>query len=381
MSLPPRAPPPPLLDVLGAQWALDVPVVGVEWDGDCAGFALGDGSVAIGRSDWDGAARLERVDGGTHLTPATAGPPPLIRQRVHDGACLSIAAQPGHGFMTGGDDGAVVQIGCNGTAEAMAQHPGDWVTHVAAGAGCYAAAAGRRVHIASRGGTHVLDLPASATALAFDRSGTQLAAAYYRGATLWTPDRARRLVTPGCPLSLAWSPDGRYVVCGLQENALHGWRVADGGDIEMGGYPGQPRSLSFAGNGALLASSGAPQVVCWRFDPPAGGQPIECGLPNSRLPVCAVAFHPRYPMVAAGYHNGAVLLCQPGTDDVLFVKGSSGGSVNALAWSGDGLRLAVGTQGGELGLVNLPGLLFRFDRVSTAVGQAGLTPPQRAAVA
>ena len=66
-------------------------------------------------------------------------------------------------------------------------------------------------------------------------------------------------------------------------------------------------------------------------------------------------------MIAAGYHNGAVLLCQPGTDDVLFVKASTGGSVTALRWSDDGSRLAIGTQGGEAGVVALPDLLFRFN--------------------
>ena len=56
-----------------------------------------------------------------------------------------------------------------------------------------------------------------------------------------------------------------------------------------------------------------------------------------------------------------MLLCQPGHDDVLFAKGSAGGSVTALAWSPDGRgRLAIGTDGGEAGLVALPGALFRF---------------------
>ena len=87
-------------------------------------------------------------------------------------------------------------------------------------------------------------------------------------------------------------------------------------------------------------------------------------MPSSRMPVCMVACHPSHPLVAAGYHNGAVLLCQPGKDDVLFAKGSSGGSVTALAWSADGERLAVGTEGGEAGVMALPGALFRFSQPS-----------------
>jgi WD40 repeat protein len=382
MSLPPSTPPPPLLDVLGACWMLDAPVVGVAWDGDLAGFGLGDGSVAMGRAQWEGAPQLSPCEGGTKLTPAAGPPPPMMRQRVHQGACLSVAAQPGGGFLTGGDDGGLARTTADGATTELERYPGEWVDLVAAGAaGWNAAAVGRRVHLSGRS-AHSLDLPASVTALAFDAAGTRLAMAHYHGVTLWTQGAPLQVLrTPGCPLSLAWSPDGAYVICGLQENALHGWRLSDGGDIEMGGYSGQPRSLAFSGDGRLLASSGGPRVVCWRFDPPgAGSQPIECGLPSSRLPVCQVATHPTYPLIAAGYHNGAVLLCQPGSDDVLFVKGSAGGSVTALAWSADGTRLATGTQGGEAGLVALPSLLFRFTAASTGRPAPGLNSKQRSTV-
>lgn len=362
-------PTPPLLDLLGAAWTLDAPVTGVAWDGATAGFALGDGSLAMARAEWDGAPRLgPREGGGLELSPGTAPRPPVGRQRVHDGACLSLAADPQGGFLSGGDDGVAAHTGADGEVREMGRYPGRWVDLVAASpAGWRAWATGRQVHL-SGPETAELTAPGSVTALAFDPAGTRLAVAHYHGVTLWQADAPRSprvLPTPGCPRSIAWSPDGEYVICGLQENALHGWRLADGGDIEMGGYPGQPRSLAFSADGRFLASSGAPRVVCWAFNPPgAGGQPLECGMPSSRLPVCMVACHPSFPLIAAGYGNGAVLLCQPGQDDVLFAKGSSGGSITALAWSADGARLAVGTEGGEAGVVALPGALFRFPQPS-----------------
>jgi len=364
----PNSPTPPLLDLLGAAWMLDAPVTGVAWDRTVAGFALGDGSLATARAEWDGAPKLSpREGGGLELAPGTATRPPMGRQRVHDGACLSLAADPRGGFLSGGDDGVAAHVGADGEVHGMGSYPGQWVDLVAVSqAGWRAWAVGHRVYL-SGPGTAELTVPGSVTALAFDPARTQLAIAHYRGVTLWragdgTP---RVLPTQGCPRSIAWSPDGEYVICGLQENALHGWRLSDGGDIEMGGYPGQPRSLAFSADGRFLVSSGSPRVVCWPFDPPgAGGQPLECGMPSSRMPVCMVACHPSHPLVAAGYHNGAVLLCQPGQDDVLFAKGSSGGSVTALAWSADGERLAVGTEGGEAGVVALPGALFRFSQSS-----------------
>ncbi len=367
-SLTPAAPSPPLLDVLGARWTLDAPVVGVAWDEDLAGFGLGDGSVAMARAEWAGAAELEPCNGGLSLTPATALPPPVSRQRVHQGACLDIAALSDGGFLTGGDDGRLIRTTENGVTAELENHAGRSIGWVAAGAaGWNAAAVGRQVHLSGRT-RQAIDLPAAVTALAFDAAGTRLAMAHDRGITLWTPDAPTTVLrTEGCPVSIAWSPDGAYLVCGLRENALHGWRLASGGgggDIEMSGHPEEPRSLAFSGDGSFLASSGAPGVMCWRFDPPAGRPPVECGLPSTRLPVCRVAYHPTFPLIAAGYRNGAVLLCQPARDDALFVKGAAGGSVSALAWSADGKRLAIGTDGGEAGLVNLPGQLFNFARSS-----------------
>ncbi len=376
--MPGRAPvQPPLLDLLGATWTMDAPVVGVAWDGDLACFALGDGSLAMGRAEWEGAPKVSpREGGGIELAPGSSPPPPMARQSVHRGACLTLAADPAGGYVSGGDDGVMARTTPEGVIETLETHPGNWVDLVATGAaGWRVCAVGRRLFISGPEAI-VLELPGAATALAFDPSGTSLAAAYYRGVTVWTaePRATRQFDTKGFPRSITWSPDGQYVFCGLQENALHGWRVADGGDVEMGGYPGQPRSLSFAADGSYLASSGGARVVCWPFDQPeAGEQPVECGMPSSRTPVCRVACHPRHRLIAAGYHNGAVLLCQPGSDDVLFARASAAGapgtepgkvppgsSIAALAWSADGARLAIGTEGGEIGLLALPAQMFRF---------------------
>ena len=368
-GMPGRAPPspPPLVDLLGASWEMDAPVVGMTWDGDLAAFGLGDGSIAMARAEWTGAPSFGAAEGGgVMLTPATVRPPPVSRQSVHKGACLSLATDPSGGFLSGGDDGVLRHTTSEGVVEAVSEHRDRWVDLVAASqAGWRAWSVNRTVHLSGPRADR-LELPSTPTALAFDASGTRLAVAHYRGVTVWQADAPPFVLnTPGCPRSVTWSPDGLYLICGLQENALHGWRLSDAGDIEMGGYPGQPRSLAFSADGRFLASSGSPRVVCWRFDPPAaGGQPIECGLPSSRLPVCQVACHPRHPLIAAGYHNGAVLLCQPGRDDVLFAKGSSGGSVSALSWSADGMRLAIGTEGGEISVVALPPTLFRFETPS-----------------
>jgi hypothetical protein len=58
-----------------------------------------------------------------------------------------------------------------------------------------------------------------------------------------------------------------------------------------------------------------------------------------------------------------VLICRPASSDVVCVRpageGAGGGGVDALEWSADGGALAFAVAGGEIGLAELPPLLFR----------------------
>lgn len=357
--------PAPLIDLLGARWVTEAAVIALAWDaaGSYAGFALGDGTLALATGTWEGGPRLKpRESGGVEFVQAQAPPTPLARFSVHEDTCLALAADPAGGFLSGGDDGRLVHLNVDGASEVLVDTAGEWIDLVAASpAGGRAYATGRRVHVLGAK-PDSLTLPGAATALAFDATGTQLAISHQGGVTLWSTGthEQRRLAWPGYHRTVAWSPGGRYLVSGMEENALHGWRLSDGGDIEMGGYPGQPRSLSFSADGRFLATSGALRAVCWRFDPPgADDPPHECGI-GGKTPVSQVACHPTNPLIAVGYHSGAVLLCRPGSSDVLVIKPSGSSPVSAIAWSPDGARLALGTEAGELAVVFLPDLLFRF---------------------
>jgi WD40 repeat protein len=372
---------PPLLDILGVSWNLEAPVVDLAWDhaGGSMAFSLGDGTLAVVLGSWQRGPRLQpRPGGGVALVEAEEPAVPPRKAVVHEGSCLALAADPAGGFLSGGDDGRVVHMPLSGDGAVLAHLPDAWIDNVATSPeGIRAWSSGRRVQRMQANETREMELPATVNALAFDSKGQCLAMAHAGGVTLWRDAQPglrggadghftaaasaglRHLAWPGLHRALAWSPDDRYLVTGMQENALHGWRLSDGGDIEMGGYAGQPRSLSFAGDGRFLATSGSTRLVCWRFDPPGrDGAPDESGI-ASRVPVTRVACHPSQAVVATGYHNGAVLLCQPGSHDALFVKASGNGAVTALAWSSDGSRLAFGTQEGTLGWLSLPVELFR----------------------
>ena len=362
---------PPLLDVLGVQWDLKAPIVAVDWgpDGRTAAYAMGDGRVALADARWPEGPRLEPRSGGgvslvTARSPATA--PTVVA--CHGGSCHALAVDPTGGFVTGGDDGRVVRVRPGAEPEELARVPGLWIDAVACGrGGDVVYAAGKRIARRRASGTDEIELPASATALAFAPDGRTLGISHSGGVTLWhEAGLPRGLRWPGFHRAIAWSPDGAYVVTGMQENALHGWRVQDGGDMEMAGYPGQPLSLSFTPDGSQLATSGGLRPVCWDFARPGASQgPRECGI-QSKAPVTCVACHPRFHVLAAGYHSGAVTLCQPDSDSFLLIKGAGGGAPTALAWSPDGERLAFGTQDGWLGWIELPDPVFRNHRPATA---------------
>lgn len=364
MSAPWARSSPPLIDLLGARWSLGAPVAALAWTrGEAgralAGFALGDGTLAMAPGGWEGAPTLEeRAGGRITLVPGDPGKekPPLSRLAVHRGAALALAGDGEDGFLSGGEDGRFVQVSAEGEARLLAEFSGVAVEQVAAGGPWRACAAGEVVNVFGAAPARI-DLPGPAQALSFDPGGEILAIGHAGGVSLWQAGRAvRRLASGGRVRALVWSPDGTLLVAALDGGELAGWRIADGAPLALA-RAGEPAlSLSIAGN--WLAASGGAQVACWDLARPGSG-PVLCGLSAARAPVSLVARHPVQGPLASAYRNGAVLLCQMGSEELLFVRAAPAAPVTALAWSGDGNFLALGAEDGEAGVVSLLPLLFR----------------------
>jgi WD40 repeat protein len=329
-------------------WATGAPVNAATWtaDGAYAAFALGDGSVRFAPKTLDKKTPL----GAVAVVP--------------EGAVFSVA--PLGSFVAAGTDaGTLARVAPGAAPEVLLNTRGMWVEHVAAlpKADGVLAAAGKDVFFIAADGTPVRTLgphPKTVDGLNVRADGQVLAVAHYGGVTLWhladPTAEPRRLDWKGAHLCAAQSPSGAWLVTGMPDPELHLWRLEDGSDLRMGGYMAKIYSLSWTVDGAFLATSGADVTVVWPFvghEPPVGKEPILLGFKDG-TPVTRVACHPHATFVASGYADGTVLLLDILSAETrpegVQLKRPGNGAVTALAWSPDGMQLAVGTAEGFVGV-------------------------------
>ncbi len=285
------------------------------------------------------------------------------RVKAHEDGAILVSTGDGNRIYTGGDDGRVVATDASGKVEMLAQEKG-WIDAVACradGACCWSS--GKNVLARdAKGEIRSWQSPSSVRGLAYFPRGYRLAIAHYNGASLWFPNTAagpEALEWKGSHLDATVSPDGRFVVTSMQENMMHGWRLADKKSMNMSGYPSKPRSAAWSHDGAWLATSGADGCVVWPFsgkDGPMGQPPRECGVrPN--VIVSRVAFHPSALIVAIGYDDGWILLVRLSDGAEILVRRTEGerDPVTALAFDAKGGRMAFGTQAGKAGVLDFPG--------------------------
>jgi WD40 repeat protein len=309
-------------------------VVGVHFFGRTPVFVLGEEVLLFAPDDGE-----QRVD-------------------VHGGAILA-SASDGIRIVTGGDDGTLVATDARGEHAILAtDDKRRWIDQVALGPdGALAWSAGKTAHVLTgKGEPRSLEAPSTVAGLAFAPKGFRLAIAHYNGATLWFPNASAKPETlewKGSHLSVAFSPDGKFLVTAMQEPTLHGWRLADVKHMRMSGYSARVRSLAWSADGEFLATSGSEQLILWPFDGkdgPMGRQPKMMAQSQARVSV--VACHPRQPVVAVGYADGTGLLVRLDDGALIRFMTEGHGPVSALGWDAAGQTLAFGTEAGEAGALS-----------------------------
>ncbi len=298
------------------------------------------------------AGTIHRLDGGDKVTEA------------HQGLLTCIRDPHSASLLTGGEDGKVLRIGADGSATLVAEAPRKWINVVAGGpqnAVAYAYGKSTFVKLAD-GTTKEFTEERSVEGLAFASKGMRVAAARYNGVTLhWVG-------TNGAPVDLEWkgahtgvtfSPDGRFLVTMMQENALHGWKLdgkpGENRHMRMTGYPAKVKSLSWSPKGKWLASSGAPAAIVWPFsskDGPMGKAPQELGT-RANIMVTQVAFHPAEEVLAIGFIDGMILGVRLADGKEALLRRPGKGAISGMNWSANGKLIAFGSEAGDCGVIDI----------------------------
>ena len=232
-----------------------------------------------------------------------------------------------------------------------------WIDNVALHPeGTLAWSAGKTAFVrGGKGDEKSFDAPSTVGGLAFAPKGLRVAVAHYNGVTLWFPNMAAKpeyLEWAGSHLAVTFSPDNKFLITGMHEAALHGWRLADNRHMRMSGYPGRVRSMSWTVGGKGLATSGADSVIIWPFtskDGPMGKEPAMLAPLQAR--VSAVACHPKQDIMAAGYSDGTILIIRIEDGAEILLRRNGGEPVSALAWNAKGTLLAFGIEDGNAGML------------------------------
>ncbi len=265
---------------------------------------------------------------------------------------------------TGGQDGCVrFWDATTGKPTAEVKLGNAWVEHLAwkpAGSPPSAlssqllfAAAGKKLVALKADGSiaHAfMDAPKTISALAWRNDGVACAAACFGHVVVWdaTTFTARKELPYGNAIyALTWSPDGRWLVAGCHDNAVHLWVPAEDLELHMSGYETRLKELSFSHDSKWLATGGGRDACVWDCTGagPEGREPLL--LPHNAR-VCAVAFQHTHGLLAAGSANGEFTLWAPSRKNPMVAEVTMPSAATKFAWRADDALLAVGTEKGQV---------------------------------
>ncbi len=305
---------------------------------DAAGFALGDGSLAVIAQ-----GEVRRV---------------VVNDR---GALLSLATHDG-AFVVGDDAGKVTRVDIDCALAPIAEMKGKWIEHVAAHAAkkVLAFSAGKEITVidAKNGQRTLGPHPSTVAGLAFSPDGSRVAAAHYGGVSVWIHDRPeqapRKLAWKGSHIAIAYAPNAKFIATATQENALHVWRLANGADMQMRGYATKPKTIAWTPDSLHLTSSASDAVTMWPFagDGPEGKPPLEFGTRDGAF-ISVVQAHPRLKLILCGWEDGLITLADPAQKRAMPLHRAQG-ILSALAFDPTGTKVLYGTEEGEAGIIELP---------------------------
>jgi WD40 repeat protein len=312
-------------------------------------------------------------DGGHLAAASSSGPIALFgaadgtKRELpgHDGGTNCIAWTPASTrrlLASGGQDGTVrLWEGASGIPAAAARLSTGWVEHLEwnrspEGKPALAATAGRRLALLGADGAVIAsaaDAPKTVSAITWghaQKSGPVLAAAHFGGVRIFDAETLalkKELPYGNGIHALVWSPDGKWLVSGNQDPSVHLWIPEIDEEFQMSGYETKVKFLSFDCSSRWLATAGGKDACVWDCSGagPEGRAPEM--FPHDG-PVTALAFQNAHGLLASAAQDKGLNLWSPDRRQPLRASARIPAPASRLAWSPDDRFLAVGTEAGQV---------------------------------
>ena len=199
--------------------------------------------------------------------------------------------------------------------------------------------------------------PKTISALAWQPAGGCVAVAYFGGVCLWDADdfiAQKEFPYANGIHALVWSPDSRWLVSGNQDPSVHLWIPAEDVELQMSGYEGKVKELTFDHTSRWLATGGGRECCVWDCAG-AGPEGREPAMLPHEAKVCAVAFQHTHGLLATASQDGVVQLWSPERKSPLRATVRMPAAATKLAWSPDDALLAIGSAQGAVYVLKCEG--------------------------
>ena len=297
--------------------------------------------------------------------------PILSQHSAHEPGICSLSWHPRHPLMASSGQDGRVKIWLEGKAFDQVETSDAWVEKViwSPDGRWLAAAAGREVylwelqiterqlkpHFVSHEHADLLtDIAWRPWMLAIPNP-PEIAASSRGQISFWQPntyDPTRLLTSQGNFLSVAWSPDGRYLASGEQSAKLHLWALPSERETVVCAPADNISQLIWDARSQTLACSGGNDVVIWNASNP-GSKPEQ--LVAHERSVTALAAQNDGPLLASGGQDGLLAVWNPSAGrDALCFDYYPNGEIHSLSWSTADRYLVSGTADGRITLYDNP---------------------------
>jgi WD40 repeat protein len=249
-------------------------------------------------------------------------------------------------------DGLVNELNCGA----------EWAEHIAwsDNGRLLATAAGRKLKVWTKDGELVQeypDHPNTIAAIAWKAGSEELVSACYGQLQFWSPDGAeplRAFSWKGSMLSLAWSPDGRYLCHGNQDATVHFWVVKTGKELQMWGYPTKVRELAWDHRSRYLATGGGSSITVWDCSGKGPANTKPTGLNFHRAPVTHFAYQNAGGILASGCDQGQLALWKPSKRKEPDAVAALPAAITGISWSPDDRLVTAAAEDGSVAVFRCP---------------------------